>query len=147
MLGDLLKVWSSYHFLSSLMAQMVKNLPAVQEAWVPSLCWEDSLEKGKATHSSILAWRIPGQRSPHVLRGAKSQHNWVTNTHSYQFGRVYEQSTLNLVNKLWLFTCSWYRWLTSSQQAMDCMRFGIRGIVLNISVATSLLVILDKEIK
>ena len=38
---------------------MVKNLPKVQETWVPSLGWEDPLEKGKATHSSILAWRIP----------------------------------------------------------------------------------------
>ena len=41
------------------LAQMVKNLPAMWETWVPSLGWEDSLEKGKATHSSILAWRIP----------------------------------------------------------------------------------------
>ena len=40
-------------------AQLIKNLPAVQEIWVQSLGWEDSLEKGKATHSSILAWRIP----------------------------------------------------------------------------------------
>ena len=44
---------------ASLVAQMVKNLPAVWEAWVQSLGWEDALEKGKATHSSILAWRIP----------------------------------------------------------------------------------------
>ena len=36
-----------------------KNLPAMQETWVQSLGWEDPLEKGKATHSSILAWRIP----------------------------------------------------------------------------------------
>ena len=42
-----------------LVAQLVKNLPAMQEIWVPSLGWEDPLEKGKATHSSILAWRIP----------------------------------------------------------------------------------------
>ena len=41
------------------MAQLVKNLPAMQEAWVRSLGWEDPLEKGKPTHSSILAWRIP----------------------------------------------------------------------------------------
>ena len=41
------------------MAQLVKNPPAVQETWVRSLGWEDRLEKGKATHSSILAWRIP----------------------------------------------------------------------------------------
>ena len=44
---------------TSLIAQLVKNLPAVWEIWVQSLGWEDSLEKGKATHSSILAWRIP----------------------------------------------------------------------------------------
>ena len=43
----------------SLVAQLVKNLPAVWETWVQSLGWEDPLEKGKATHSSILAWRIP----------------------------------------------------------------------------------------
>ena len=42
------------------MAQLLKNLPAVREIWVRSLGWEDPLEKGKATHSSILAWRIPG---------------------------------------------------------------------------------------
>ena len=41
------------------MAQMVKNLSAVQETWVRSLGWEDPLEKGMATHSSILAWIIP----------------------------------------------------------------------------------------
>ena len=41
------------------MAQLVKNPPAMQETWVRSLGWEDPLEKGKATHSSILAWRIP----------------------------------------------------------------------------------------
>ena len=40
------------------MAQLVNNLPAMQKTWVQSLGWEDSLEKGKGTHSSILAWRI-----------------------------------------------------------------------------------------
>ena len=42
-----------------LVAQLVKNLPAMQETWVQPLGWEDPLEKGKATHSSILAWKIP----------------------------------------------------------------------------------------
>ena len=42
-----------------LVAQTVKNLPAVQETWVRSLVWEDPLEEGMATHSSILAWIIP----------------------------------------------------------------------------------------
>ena len=45
---------------ASLVAQLVKNPPAIRETWVRSLGWEDPLEKGKATHSRILAWRIPG---------------------------------------------------------------------------------------
>ena len=44
---------------ASFVAQLVKNLPAMQETWVRSLGWEDLLEKGKATHSSIQAWRTP----------------------------------------------------------------------------------------
>ena len=44
---------------ASLVAQLVKNPPTTQETWIQSLGWEDPLEKGKATHSSILAWRIP----------------------------------------------------------------------------------------
>ena len=47
---------------ASLVAQMVKNPPAIRETWVRSLGWEDPLEEGMATHSSILAWRIPMNR-------------------------------------------------------------------------------------
>ena len=47
------------YFGASLVAQLVKNLPAMWEIWVQSLGWEDPLQKGKATHPSILAWRIP----------------------------------------------------------------------------------------
>ena len=47
---------------ASLVAQMVKNLPAKRETWVQSLGWEDPLEEGMAIHSSILAWRIPMDR-------------------------------------------------------------------------------------
>ena len=46
------------YYWASLVAQMVNNLPAMWETWVLYLDWEDPLEKGKATHSSILAWRI-----------------------------------------------------------------------------------------
>ena len=46
------------------MAQLVKNLPAMWETWVQTLGWEDPLEKGKAVHSSILAWRIPWTEEP-----------------------------------------------------------------------------------
>ena len=49
---------------ASLVAQLVKNLPAMRETWIQSLGWGDPLEKRKATHSSILAWRIHGLYSP-----------------------------------------------------------------------------------
>ena len=52
---------------------MVKNLPAMQETWVWSLGGEDPLEKGVATHSSILAWRIPGTEEPGGLQSIGSQ--------------------------------------------------------------------------
>ena len=61
---------------ASLVAQTVKNLPAMQETQVQSLNWEDPLEKGIATHSSILAWRIPWTEEPGGLQSmvvAKSQ--------------------------------------------------------------------------
>ena len=54
--------------MASLMAQMVKNLPEMQETWVQSLGQEDPLEKGMATHSSILAWRIPWTEEPDGLQ-------------------------------------------------------------------------------
>ena len=53
------KSWQECCCWASLVAQMVKNLPVIQETWVWSLGWEDPLEKGKSTHSIILAWRIP----------------------------------------------------------------------------------------
>ena len=50
------------------MTQMVKNLPAMQEIWIRPLDWEDPLKKGMATHSSILAWRIPWTEEPGGLQ-------------------------------------------------------------------------------
>ena len=64
-------------------AQMIKNLPAMQETQVRSLGLEDPLEKGMAVHSSILAWRIPWTEEPGGLQSVGLQrirHNWVTNT-------------------------------------------------------------------
>ena len=55
------------------MAQTVKNLPAMQEAWVQSLGQEDPLEKGRSTHSSILVWRIPWTEEPGGLQSMGSQ--------------------------------------------------------------------------
>ena len=54
--------------VASLVAQLVKNLPAMQERWVQSLVQEDPLEKEMATHSSTLAWRIPGTKEPGGLQ-------------------------------------------------------------------------------
>ena len=58
---------------ASHVAQTVKKPPAMRETWVRSLGWEDPLEEGVATHSSILAWRIPWTEEPRVQKVAKSR--------------------------------------------------------------------------
>ena len=71
---------------ASLVAQLIKNLPAMWETWVWSLGWEDPLEKRKATYSSILAWRIP-----HTVQSMASQrvgHDWATLTFHFTFQDV-----------------------------------------------------------
>ena len=60
------------------LAQLVKTLPAMQETWVQSLGWEDPLEKGKATHHSILAWRIPCK-----VHGVTKSQTRLSNFHFY----------------------------------------------------------------
>ena len=65
---------------ASLVAQTVKNMSAMWETWVLSLGWDDSLEEGTASHSSILAWRIPCTEEPGRLQSMGSQrvgHSWV----------------------------------------------------------------------
>ena len=59
--------------MTSLVAQMVSSLPAMRETWVRSLGWEDPLEKEMATHSSILAWKIPWTEEPGRLQSMGSQ--------------------------------------------------------------------------
>ena len=96
MIADLVELFSSLKlgldncdlniFISyiSLVAQMVKNLPAMQETWVQSLGWEDPLEKRMAIHSSIRAWRIPRTEEPGGLQSMGSQrirHDLEANTH------------------------------------------------------------------
>ena len=61
------------------MAQLVKNLPAMQKTWVLSLGWEDPLEKGMATHFNILAWRIPW-----------TDRAWRATVHGILQGRILE---------------------------------------------------------
>ena len=65
---------------------MVKNLPAMQDTWVQSLGWEDPLEKEMATHSSILAWRIPWTEEPGlVLHGVTKSHPGEGNGNPLQY--------------------------------------------------------------
>ena len=64
------------HLCISLVAQVVKNLPAMKETWVQSLGWEDSLEEEMAAHSSIVAWRIPWTEERGRLQSAGSQ-SWI----------------------------------------------------------------------
>ena len=71
---------------ASLVAQTINNLPANQMTLVWSLGWEDPLEKEMATHSSILAWKIPWAEETGELQSMGSQRvtqNWVTNTSAY----------------------------------------------------------------
>ena len=73
---------------NSLVAQMLKNQSAMQDTQVQSLSWEDPLEKGMATHFSILAWRIQWTEKPVRLQSMGSQrvgHNLVTNLHFNQY--------------------------------------------------------------
>ena len=65
------------------MAQMVKNLPEMWETWVGSLGQEDPLEKGMATHSSILAWRIPWREDPGGVQSKRSQSQAQLSTHRH----------------------------------------------------------------
>ena len=75
--GHPFRAWveDMFQLETSLVAQLVKNLPAVQETWVRFLGWEDPLEEGMTTHSSILAWEIPWTEDP-----GRAQSMGVTNS-------------------------------------------------------------------
>ena len=72
---------TSLSFWASLVAQLVKNPSAMWETWFRSLGWEDPLVKGPATHSSILAWRIPWTIQPMVSQ--RVRHDWATFTNNF----------------------------------------------------------------
>ena len=88
--------------------QMVKNLPARQETWVRSLDGEDPLEKGMATHSSILAWRIPWTEEPGRLQFVglqRVEHDWIANT-SLQSEEI-DVKTINVYYDRSLINSNW----------------------------------------
>ena len=86
-----------YKTWASLVAQMVKRLPTMQETRVRSLGQEDPLEKEMATHSSILAWRIPWTEEPGRLQSMGSQrvrHDWVTSLHLQNLITLTQKKTI-----------------------------------------------------
>ena len=90
-------------YWTSLVVQTVKNPPAIQETRVRSLNQEDPLEKGMATHSSILAWRIPWTEEPGGLQFMGFQrvgHDWMTNTHTNAHTCVHTTSKHHVTVKL-----------------------------------------------
>ena len=82
---------------ASLVAPMAKNLPAMQETWILSLCWEDFLEKGMATHSTFLAWRILWTDEP---GGLPSMGSDMTEHASNQ--RMGQGGCFQLTGQLWV---------------------------------------------
>ena len=88
--GYMLNFEKHYSLGAFLVAQLVRNLPAVQETWVQSLGWEDTLEKEMATHSSILAWKISWTEEP----------GWVQPMGRKESGTT-EQLTLTYLHLLW----------------------------------------------
>ena len=84
---------SAVFFVASLMTQTIKNLPAMQETCVCSLGQEGPLEKGMATHSSTLAWRIPRTEEPGGLQSVGSHKRWtrLSNEHFHFFHCVFRQ--------------------------------------------------------
>ena len=95
-----------FHYIkASLVMQTVKNLPAMRETRLQSLCREDPLEKGMTTHSSILAWRIPWTEKPGGLQSIAWQrvgHNWTTWAHTHSCVAESFCCTAEINTALWI---------------------------------------------
>ena len=97
--------WTS--LWACLVAQLVKDLPAMQETWVQSLGWEDLLEEEKATHSSILVWRIPWTVwSMELQRVWHDRAMFTTSVLTLQLPRIYNYFTIWFAFKSWAFLFS-----------------------------------------
>ena len=97
---SLLSISKSLGTLGFLGGTDVKNPPAMQETWVRSLGWEDPLEEGMATHSSILAWRIPWIEEPGGLQSTESQrvkHNRDDGVHTHPNVWQYTGNQKNII--------------------------------------------------
>ena len=93
------------------MAQLVKNPPAMRETWVRPLGWEDPLEKGMATHSSILAWRIPRTEEPDRLQYMGLQKNWTEQLYFLEQELTSTEKGAPLHSKFYYFAMIKHRFL------------------------------------
>ena len=84
---------------ASLVDQTVKNLPAMRQTWIGSLGWEDPLEEGMATHSSILAWEIPGTEEPGGLQSMVAELVMTELLSTAQETQTRAAQSLDLANK------------------------------------------------
>ena len=103
---------------ASLVAQTVKNLPAMWETWVWSLGWGDPLEEGMATHSSILAWRIPVDRgvwqaAVFMVAQSQTQLKWLRSSKAHLTSYLRMSGCRWMITPLWL-SGSWGSFLYSS---------------------------------
>ena len=102
---------------ASLVAQMLKNLPAIQETWIRFLDWEYPLEKGMATHSSILAWRIPWTEEPGRLQSMGLQrvkHDWMRHFSLFGVTVSYRSLSLSIGFNFWVSYCEFKKKKKSS---------------------------------
>ena len=110
--------WRWCYPWASLVAKTVRNPPAMRETWVWSLGWEDPLEESMATHSSILAWRIPWMEEPGKLPSIGSQrvgHDWMTKHSTWVFHKchlLYQGFSLQFL-VLWSFGVMKWCWILS----------------------------------
>ena len=100
--GETMETVTDFIFLGFSGGSGGKELPAMQETWVLSVVWEDPLEEGIATHSSILAWRNP------MDRGARARHDWVTK-HRTQNTHLISQRTALCGTNLQTLDYQWQR--------------------------------------
>ena len=133
MTGDI-RVMSNIKKGASLVAQMAKNLPEMQETWVQSLGWEDPLEKEMTSHSSILAWKIPWRELPGRLWFIALQrirHDWAANTETTNIKEAIIASQCILYSLLFSelqFTTQWsnshiiqWSFLALVSQSLSCV--------------------------
>ena len=114
---------------ASLVAQMVKNLPAMQKTWVQSLRQKDPLEKEMATHSSILAWRIPWTKKPGGLQSMGSQSQTRLSYYHFHFQRDVQKNVLqNVKNSL-----HWIEGLNEMEKKFICI-FLYVGIFFKVTI-------------